>query len=54
LPKTRIQIDTQFKLPVYIPSQALARTWEVDGGNEIAMCTPRGDRLHLAMQVRRL
>jgi acyl dehydratase len=53
LPKGRIQIDTQFKLPVYIPSQALARTWEVDGGNEIAMCTPRGDRLHLAMQVRR-
>jgi acyl dehydratase len=54
LPKSRVQIDTQFKLPVYIPSQALARTWAVDGGADIAMCTPRGDRLHLAMQVRRI
>jgi acyl dehydratase len=52
LPSGRIQIDTQFKLPVYLPSQALARTWPVDGGVDIAMCTPRGDRLHLAMQVR--
>lgn len=52
MPTTRVQIDTQFKLPVYIPSQALARTWAVDGGVDISMCTPRGDRLHLAMQVR--
>ena len=27
LPKGKMQVDTQFKLPVYIPSQALARTW---------------------------
>lgn len=54
LPEGRIQIDTQFKLPVYIPSQALARAWTTGGGLEIAMCTPRGDRLHLAMQVRAL
>lgn len=53
LPAERIQIDTQFKLPVYLPSQALARTWDVDGGAEISMCTMRGDRLHLAMQVRK-
>lgn len=52
LPSGRIQVDTQFKLPVYLPSQALARTWPVDSGVDIAMCTPRGDRLHLAMQVR--
>jgi acyl dehydratase len=52
LPSGRIQIDTQFKLPVYLPSQALARAWPVDGGVDIAMCTTRGDRLHLAMQVR--
>jgi acyl dehydratase len=52
LPAGRVQIDTQFKLPVYLPSQALSRTWKVDGGADIAMCTPRGDRLHLAMQVR--
>lgn len=48
----RIQVDTQFKLPVYLPSEALARTWAVDSGADIAMCTMRGDRLHLAMQVR--
>ena len=52
LPTGRIQVDTQFKLPVYLPSQALARTWQVEGGADISMCTPRGDRLHLAMQVR--
>lgn len=54
IPNVKIQIDTQFKLPVYIPSQALARTWEVPGGAEISMCTMKGDRLHLAMQVRTL
>lgn len=52
IPNMRIQVDTQFKLPVYIPSQALARTWAVDGGADISMCTMKGDRLHLAMQVR--
>ena len=52
LPAGKIQIDTQFKLPVYLPSQALARTWPVDSGVDISMGTPRGDRLHLAMQVR--
>ena len=54
LPTGRIQVDTQFKLPVYLPSQALARTWPVDNGIDISMCTPRGDRLHLSMQVRQI
>lgn len=54
IPNVKIQIDTQFKLPVYIPSQAIARTWEVPGGSDISMCTMKGDRLHLAMQVRTL
>ena len=54
LPAGPMQVDTQFKLPVYVPSEALARTWPVDGGVDISMCTPRGDRLHLAMQVRPL
>lgn len=54
IPNAKIQIDTQFKLPVYIPSQALARTWPVPGGADISMCTMKGDRLHLAMQVRTL
>jgi acyl dehydratase len=54
LPDVKIQIDTQFKLPVYIPSQALARTWAVEGGADISMCTMKGDRLHLSMQVRAL
>ena len=54
LPKGRMQVDTQFKLPVYIPSQALSRTWNSSDIVEIAMCTMRGDRLHLAMQVKPL
>jgi acyl dehydratase len=54
LPAGRIQVDTQFKLPVYVPSQAIVRTWSVAGGVDISMCTTRGDRLHLAMQVRPL
>jgi acyl dehydratase len=54
LPKGKMQVDTQFKLPVYIPSQALSRTWNSSDTVEIAMCTMRGDRLHLAMQVRPL
>lgn len=54
LPAGRMQVDTQFKLPVYLPSQALARTWSVDNGVDVSMCTPRGDRLHLSMQVRKL
>ncbi|HEY6641205.1 MaoC family dehydratase [Povalibacter sp.] len=54
LPADGIQIDTQFKLPVYLPSQALARFWAVENGIDIGMCTMRGDRLHLAMQVRKL
>jgi acyl dehydratase len=54
LPPGKIQVDTQFKLPVYLPSQALARTWPVDNGVDVSMCTPRGDRLHLAMQVRKI
>jgi acyl dehydratase len=52
LPAGAMQIDTQFKLPVYVPSRALGRTWPVGSGVDISMCTPRGDRLHLAMQVR--
>jgi acyl dehydratase len=54
LPKGQFQVDTQFMLPVYLPSQALSRTWAVDDGVNISMCTPRGDRLHLSMQVRKL
>lgn len=51
LPPGRVQVDTQFKLPVYVPSQAIVRTWAGGKGVDISMCTPRGDRLHLAMQV---
>ena len=54
LPHERMQVDTQFKLPVYLPSQAIVRTWAADSGSHISMSTPRGDRLHLAMQVQPL
>jgi hypothetical protein len=54
LPTHPIQIDTQFKLPVYLPSKAVVHTWSAEAGTNISMCTPRGDRLHLSMQVRPL
>ena len=54
LPTHPIQIDAQFKLPVYLPSKALIHTWSVESGSNLSMCTPRGDRLHLALQVRQL
>lgn len=53
LPAGRIRVDAQFKLPVYLPSQALVRVWPSSAGLDISMATPRGDRLHLAMQVQR-
>lgn len=54
LPVGALQVDTQFKLPVYLPSQSLVKSWSVGNGCDIGMCTMRGDRLHLAMQVRAL
>jgi acyl dehydratase len=54
LPTEKLQIDCQFKLPVYLPSQAIVRAWEQNGGVDVSMSTPRGDRLHLAMQVRQI
>lgn len=53
MPPGRLRIDTQFKLPVYLPSQALVRVWPSKEGLDISMSTMRGDRLHLAMQVHR-
>ncbi|HEX7012287.1 MAG TPA: MaoC/PaaZ C-terminal domain-containing protein [Steroidobacteraceae bacterium] len=54
LPPGKMQIDTQFKLPVYLPSQALSHAWTSGNGLDISMCTTRGDRLHLSMQVKAL
>jgi acyl dehydratase len=54
LPQGRIQIDCQFKLPVYLPSQAIVRDWPTGEGLDISMATIRGERVHLAMQVRRI
>lgn len=51
MPAGPVRINTQFKLPVYLPSQAIIRVWPADHGLDISMSTPRGDRLHLAMQV---
>jgi acyl dehydratase len=53
LPSGKLRIDTQFKLPLYLPSQAIVRVWPVTSGLDITLATPKGDRLHLAMQVHR-
>jgi hypothetical protein len=54
LPTQRLRIDTQFKLPVYLPTYAVLQCWKTAQGTDISLCMPRGDRLHLAMQVRSL
>ena len=45
---------TTTALETLLPAKALVHTWSVEGGANISMCTPRGDRLHLSMQVRTL
>jgi acyl dehydratase len=54
LPAAPLRIDTQFKLPVYLPTSALLHCWKSSQGTDISLCMPKGDRLHLAMQVRPL
>jgi acyl dehydratase len=53
LPAGKLRVDTQFKLPLYLPSQAIVRVWPSAAGLDISLATPKGDRLHLAMQVHR-
>jgi acyl dehydratase len=51
LPTEPIQIDTQFKLPLYLPSEVIFRAQRTDKGVDLSLSGAKGDRMHLAIQV---
>ena len=54
LPTPPIQIDTQFKLPLYLPSAVIFRCHSEADHVAVSLSSAKGDRLHLATQVRML
>jgi acyl dehydratase len=54
LPSEPILIDTQFKLPLYLPSSVIFRCQRDEGQTNISLSSAKGDRMHLAMQVKSL
>jgi len=54
LPNGPVQIDTQFKLPLYLPSEVIFRAAKKHDDIELSLSSARGDRLHLALQVKAL
>jgi hypothetical protein len=54
LPAEPLQIDTQFKLPLYLPSEVIFRAQPTDKGVDLSLSGAKGDRMHLAIQVFRL
>jgi acyl dehydratase len=51
LPSTPLQIDTQFKLPLYLPSKVIFRCQRDADRTQISVSSAKGDRMHLATQV---
>jgi hypothetical protein len=54
LPSPPLQIDTQFKLPMYLPSEVIYRCQREPTQLLISLSSAKGDRMHLAMQVKQL
>jgi len=54
IPSGAVQIDTQFKLPLYLPSDVTFRARQQAGRTDISLSSARGDRMHLALQVSQL
>jgi acyl dehydratase len=46
-----LQIDTQFKLPLYLPSEVIFRAQRTAKGVDLNLSSARGDRMLLATQV---
>ena len=47
-----VELDAQFKLPVYLPSEFVFRQQRTANGADLSLSTPKGDRLHLIVRVR--
>jgi acyl dehydratase len=54
LPSEPIQIDTQFKLPLYLPSTVIFRSQRETTEAFVSLSSGKGDRMHLATQVKQL
>jgi acyl dehydratase len=52
LPDAPIELDAQFKLPIYLPGEVVFRQQRVEGGTDLSLSTPKGDRLHLIVRAR--
>jgi len=52
--KGHARIDTQFKLPMYLPSEVIYRCQREPTQLLISLSSAKGDRMHLAMQVKQL
>lgn len=50
-PDTAIELDAQFKLPIYLPSEFLFRNQRSDAGADLSLTTLKGDRLHLIVKT---
>jgi acyl dehydratase len=51
-PDAPIELDAQFKLPIYLPSEFIFRNQRTDTGADLSLTTPKGDRLHLIVKMR--
>jgi acyl dehydratase len=52
LPTGAVQVDTQFKLPLYLPSSVIFRSQRNPDQTVISLSSAKGDRMHLATQVK--
>lgn len=51
-PNGPVELDAQFKLPIYLPSEFVFRNQRLESGAELSLTTIKGDRLHLAIKAR--
>ena len=52
LPQGAIEFDAAFKLPIYLPGEFVFRQQRQAAAQELTLTTPKGDRLHLLVNVR--
>lgn len=49
-----VTLDAQFKLPIYLPGEFIFRNQRTTDGADLTLTTPKGDRLHLLVNLRDL
>ena len=54
LPAFPLELDAQFKLPIYLPGNFIFRAQRSEPDVELSLSTIKGDRLHLSVQARML